>query len=471
MITDEQQAYLVSDYQAASMPELRAMAAQWKVVGRSKMRKPELVQTLVRIAIERSIAAEQDGVANESAAEVFEEIAAENASGVTRDVTAPLPARPKHIENERARLLQRGAELGLSEHQLLSDTDDLRALVEAAESRVPAELCAHGINAARRCSICDEDRTASRGQDMCLGDFGAYGMCVRLRGHAEAKCRDAFGHEFTAREGTRRPAEEIGTLWRPTFVQHTRSGELCEVLGFDGEYLFLQSRTLNDLYSVRPSTLRWDYRAVCEHNKGRDCWLCPAAGEAPQYWHRTYLRHEVTAQRFEVLGTQNGRVYVRHAGDAEWAFSIDANGLNHGGYVACDAPATPLSATVTVEHTDGRVPDTIEAWKAYVGRVKASRASAEADLFAAIEDRDALDEQVSALTRERDVWKRAAEGMRDAPVSLNAQLIKARDEAVTRLNALRESIAFIVGQWSVIEGKTRLKTAANVLDSILKENR
>lgn len=40
--------------------------------------------------------------------------------------------------------------------------------------------------------------------DMCLGDFGAYGQCVKERGHEETLCQDAFGHTFTAREGTRR---------------------------------------------------------------------------------------------------------------------------------------------------------------------------------------------------------------------------------------------------------------------------
>lgn len=171
------------------------------------------------------------------------------------------------------------------------------------------------------------DRALTR-DDMCLGDFGAYGNCVLQRGHDGRMCEDTFGRGFVAREGTRRPADHNaprctrkavahnGTetkyacglyldsdgvcpnwrhrvAWRPTVLINLKNHQRYVVLGTDDTGALIIRHACGTACSetsrrVPQETLAANYRAVCWHNNGPQE-LCESCGEIDENGDQTEL--------------------------------------------------------------------------------------------------------------------------------------------------------------------------------------
>lgn len=207
--------------------------------------------------------------------------------------------------------------------------------------------------------------------------------------------------------------------WRRTFVMHENTGQVYEVLGTDiiitGKLIISHvcgTKCSEHERFVTPRELQRDYRAVCEHGRGQECWLCPGRDAEP-------------AASTYAVGDR-----VRWSEDRRLMFVRQVTPT--GAYVS-PTPDGPLAAFAAFEDLSPergeRVPDTREAWKAYAEKVKASRGAAEAKVAELLIERENV---LAAWERMRRglTWTLDALKARGADGSIGAAFVARQIEGV-----------------------------------------
>lgn len=175
-------------------------------------------------------------------------------------------------------------------------------------------------------------------------------------------------------------------------------------------------------------------------------------------WHRTYLRHDLTGAVVEFIGyvaepSMSRALWVRQA-DGElrrmkpWVLMSDYTACcehGNGPRETCQGCGTEDEHGNQIEPE--RVPDTVEAWRVYARKLKASRLAAEekvAELLAAAEQ---------------------------PQITISAKLIRDRVEAEGKLHALRCALAELVGRWQADGPLFERWSCGEVLNDLLTDNR